>query len=235
MADIFVATLGSPMPTAKEVEAARKCITEASFKKLEKLLALKSPDKPFRKEALELVVIYRRHPDPAACERKDLKSIRAYFHDVLQHLQALQERLPGQGKHDLVQSNFLLEVLGQGTKTRRRCGGHDYLTFRTALNDFTEATQAASLEMTKKRLPPNLRLEAEKWLVRRLAEIFQKRTGRDPRDHVESNYAKSEYRGAFFEITDEVLRRVGHRQTNTTRGRMIRKVLENWPKMSRPV
>jgi hypothetical protein len=231
--DLLFAVQGTPTPTRDEIEAARDCIGDASFKKIEKLFGLSVPDSQLRARILEAIVLYRRWPDPAASVRTDLKVIRKYFSDVLQHLQALQEQLPRTGTRDSVKSSFLLEVLGQGIKMRRRFVGKDYMTLRALLNDFTRATQVASVELTKKRVPPNLRLEGEKWLVRRLAEIFQQRTGRDARDHVESNYAKSEYRGTFFEIADEVLRRVGHQQANTTRGSMIRGVLS--PKMSRPV
>ena len=230
--DLLFAVQAIQTPTRNEIEAAATRIGHASFKKIEKLLGLSAPDIELRSRIVEAVVLYRRWPDPAASERRDLKVIRKYFFDVLQHLKALQARLP-EGNHDLVQSNFLLRVLEQGTKTRRRFEGRDYLSFRSALNDFTEATQAASVELTKKRVPPNLSLAAEKWLVWQLAEIFQERTGRNPRDHVKSNYDKSKYRGTFFEIADEVLQRVGHQQVNTTRGRMILAVL--LPKTSRPV
>jgi len=226
MADILVATLGTPMPTAGEVQAARKCITEASFKKLEKLLTLKSPDEPFRKEVLELIAIYRRRSDPAACERKDLKAIRAYFREIVQHLHALQKQLPGSGKHDLVRSNFLLRILDRRLTTRRRFEGRDYLSFRSALDDFVEITKTASEELTKDRVPPHLQLVAEKWPVRRLAEIFRQRTGDDPRKHIQSNYAKTEYRGKFLKMADEILTCVGHQQEHANRVRMIRELLQ---------
>jgi hypothetical protein len=225
MADSLFVTFGSPMPTAVEVEAAQKCITEALFKNLEKLLSLKSPDKPFRKEMLELIALYRRRPDPAVCERKDLKDICAYFHNVLQHLHALKKLLPPSGKHDLVRSNFLLRILGQRLTTRRRFEGRDYLSFRSALDDLIEITKAVNAELTKNRVPPNLRLNAEKWLVRCLAEIFRERTRLDPRDHIKSNYDKTKYRGRFFKMTDDILTCVGHQQKHAARGRMIREVL----------
>jgi len=224
--DILVAILGSPMVTADEIEAARNCITDASFKKIEKFLRLKSSDAPFRCDILKLIALYRRRPDPAAWEREGLKEVRNYFPKVLKHLRALQERLPGSGTHDLVQTNFLMAILGQVTKTGRRFDNPRYLGFRTALNDLVEVTEAAGVDLRKKRVPPNLSLEAETWLVRQLAEIFQERTGQHPRDHIQSNYAKHKYRGAFFQMADEVLRCVGHPQDNVTRGRMIVRVLQ---------
>jgi hypothetical protein len=236
MADnLLFAVQGTPIPTRDEIEAAANCIGDASFNKIERLLELSAPDNELRARILEAVVVYRSCADVAASERRNLTDIRKYLSGVLEHLQALQEQLPGKGRHDSVKASFLLEVLGQGIKMRRRFVGKDYMTFRALLNDFTRVTQVARVKLKKKRVPPNLRLEGEKWLVRRLAEIFQQRTGRDPRDHVKSNYTKSEYRGTFFEIAEEVLRRLGHQQTNTTRGRMIRRILEDWPKMSRPV
>jgi hypothetical protein len=229
--DLLFAVQGTP--TRDEIEAAANRIGDASFKKIEKLLGLSAFDNELRARIVEAAAVYRRCADVAASERRNLTAIRKYLSDVVEDLQALQERLPGTGVHDPVRSNFLLEVFGHGIKMRRRFVGNDYLTFRTLLNDFTEAAQAASVELAKKRVPPNLRLEAEKWLVRRLGEVFQERTGRNPRDGVESDYAKREFGGTFFEIADEVLRRVGHQQANTTRGRMILRVLS--PKMPRPV
>jgi hypothetical protein len=228
MADILTATLGSPIPTEEEIEAARNCIDDTSFKMLEKLLKLGSPDIQFRGAILEAIVIYRRSPDPASLDRKNLKALREYFSNVLQHLHDLEKLLPPKGEHDSLQSNFLLRVI-----LEQAFEGRDYLTFQTALNNFVKATKAANAKLTTQRVPPNLRLEAVKWLVRLLAEIFQERTGKDPRDHIQSNYTKSKYKGTFFHLANEILKRVGHRRENATQGRMIVKVLR--PKVPRPV
>src|SRR5262249_13379282 len=99
---------------------------------------------------------------------------------------------------------------------------------------FVKATKAANAKLTTQRVPPNLRLEAVKWLVRELADIFQERTGQDPRDNIQSNYTKSKYKGAFFHLADEILKRVGHRRDNASQGRMIVKALLR-PKVLRPV
>jgi hypothetical protein len=222
------------MLTGHEIEAARNCISDDSFKKVEKLLGLKLPDSQLRRCILEAIALYRRSPNPAALDRKNLKALGEYFSNVLKHLRALQKLLPASGKHNLVQSNFLFAILEQGAKTQRTFEGRNYLQFQKGLNDLVEATEAASVELAKRRVPPNLRLDATKWLVLQLADIFQERTGKAPREHIKSNYDKSKYKGAFFQMADEILRRVGHQQENATRGRMITRMLQP-PKISRPV
>jgi len=212
------------MLTAHEIEAAGNCIGDASFEKVEKLLGLKPPDSQLRRCILEDIALYRRSPNSAPLDRKNLKALREYFSNVLKHLRALQNLLPVSGVHNLVQSNFLFAILKQAAKAQT-FEGRDYLQFKKALNDLIEATEAASVELAKKRVPPNLRLGAAKWLVWRLADIFHERTGKNPREHIKGNYAKSKYQGAFFQMVDEILTRVGLKQQNVTRGRMIEKVL----------
>src|SRR5262249_39067365 len=154
MADILIATLDSSMLTQDEIEAARKCVDDTAFRTLEELLELESPDIQFQRAILEAIALYRRSPDPASLDRKNLKALREYFSEVLQHLHELEKLLPAMGVHDSIKSNFLLEIISEAFE------GRDYLAFHTKLNDFIEATEAASAKLTKRRVPPNLQLEA---------------------------------------------------------------------------
>ena len=223
MANIFFASSDSPQLTKEEINAALGCVDDALFKSLEKLLHVTSPNSQLREAILDAVAIYLRCPDPAPMDRKTLNELSKYFSDVLQHLLELQELLPANsGRHDVVKSNFLFSILGE---ERHRFGGHDYLMFKRALDDLAEATKAASARLTKLRVPPNFRYGAIKQFVRQLADIFQTTTGKNPREHVKSNYAKTKYHGEFFQMADEVLTRVGCLQQNATRGRMITRML----------
>src|SRR5262249_38208674 len=202
MARILFATLGSPMLTSGEIESGRDWIDGALFKKLEKLLGLKSPDIQFQDGILHAIAHYRRCPDPALVDRKKLKALREYFSDVLEHLQGLEKLLPASGQHDSEQSNFLFVIFDQITNSRQR---FDYLTFKAALDRFLEVTEAANAKLTKQRVPPNLKLPAVEHFVCDLAEIFRERTGQDPQKHIKSDYTKSRYKGAFFQMANEIL------------------------------
>jgi hypothetical protein len=180
---------------------------------------------------LEAVALYKRSPDPASRARKNLRNLREYLSDVLQHLHALERLLPASGEQN---SNFLHAIFDQGATTRRRFEGQDYLAFRMALSHFVKVAEAAKRRLKKDRVPSNLHLEAQKLLVRQLADIFKDRTGRDARNDIRSNYAKNEYHGAFFRMANEIFGHVGHRRQNVTMGRMIVRVLGNpartpWP------
>jgi hypothetical protein len=232
MVDILVASFASAAVTRDEIEAARSCIDNASFRMLETLLELNSPDIQFRHAILEAVALYKRSPDPASRARKNLKDLRGYLSDVLQHLHALEGLLPASGEQN---SNFLYAIFGQGVATRRRFEGQDYLAFRMALSHFVKVAEAAKRGLKKDRVPPNLHLEAEESLVRQLAEIFQDKTGRNARNGIRSNYTKSKFHGAFFQMANEILGCVGHRQQNVTMGRMIVRVLGKPARTPRPI
>src|SRR5262249_49321683 len=133
MADILIASSASPAVTRDEIEAAHSCIDNASFRVLEKLLGLKSPDIQFQHAILEAIALYRRNPDPSSLDRKNLKALRKYLSDVLQHLHELEQLLLPSGKHAVVLSNFLLSILEHKATSTRRFQGYDFLEFRTAL------------------------------------------------------------------------------------------------------
>jgi len=116
MADILIATLPSVAVTDHEIESARRYIDDAAFKGIEKLLQLKSPDERLRRNILDAVSVFRKHPDPASRDRRALTALRKYVGEVHQHLLKLRNLLPGSGRDSEVQSNFLLAVLGEAKK-----------------------------------------------------------------------------------------------------------------------
>jgi hypothetical protein len=225
VADILSVTLLSVSVTDLEIEEARRCIDNAAFRRVEKLLSLKSPNDRFRREILDTVAVFRRHPNPALRDRKSLGELRKHLSKVRQHLLALQKLLPANRGCDSVQSSFVLAILGKPPRTNGIFDSRDYLKFTTLLNAMVEATNATSAELNNERVPPNSQLGAAKQLVRQLADIFSEKTNKRPEDHFGSNYSKDTYRGEFFEMADEILGLVGVRQSHAARGRMIAKLL----------
>ena len=226
MADILIATLSSVSVTDHEIEEARRYIDEATFKRIENLLKLRSPDDRFRRDILDAVAVFRRRPNPASSDRKSLKALREYVCDVHQYLLELSKLLPGKGQHDEVQSNFLYAILAEATKSNRDFEGRDYITFKQTLDTIEGIAGQLALALAKERVAPASKHGAANLLVLRLAQIFHERTGKDPRQHIHSNRDKETYRGAFFQLADDILERIGHKkQSNAARGRMIHKTL----------
>ena len=126
--------------------------------------------------------------------------------------------LPGRDRHSEVQSNFLAAVLAEAKKSNWHFEGCDYVTFKEKLNTIERmAEKLIALE----RVAPASRHGAAILLIRRLAEIFREATKDDPRQHIRSNRNKDTYQGKFFQMANDVLRRIGHKQSNAARGRMI--------------
>jgi hypothetical protein len=230
MADMLLAVWSNFPPTEAAMEKARGLIDEAFLATHEELLELTSPDERFRHDIVIAVAKYLSCPDPALEHREALTALRAYFRTVQKHLLALQRLLPkSDGEHSTVESNFVFEILRQQAKTKGRFGGRDVATLRRLVDGLAEATNSAILKVAKYRVPPNSRLDGAAWLVRRLAETFQARTGKNPRKHVRSNTAKDQYCGIFFALADDVLQKCAVRQANSTRGKMISNLLRRYP------
>src|SRR6266849_8694103 len=156
MADILIATIPPSSATSDEIEDARRIIDDAFFKRLEKHLkpvGVKSPDTRFRRDILEAVARYLGCPKPEKLNRTNLRELIEYVCEVHQHLSALQKMLASAGKHDQLQSNFLLAVLGVTFARERRIKGPDYLAFRNLLDSFAEAVASLALAMGKERVP----------------------------------------------------------------------------------
>ena len=226
MADILIATLPSVAVTDHEIESARRYIDDAAFKGIEKLLQLKSPDERLRRNILDAVSVFRKHPDPASRDRRALTALRGYVRKVHQHLLELRNLLPGSGRYSEVQSNFLLAVSAEAKKTNWHFEGRDYLAFKEGLDTLNQITEKLAVRLAEERVAPASKQGAAILLIRRLAEIFFETTGNDPRQHIHSNRDKDTYRGKFFQMVDEILRRVGHKQSAAARGRMISTTLQ---------
>jgi hypothetical protein len=220
MDDIIFATLAIRPATAHEIERARRCIDEATFKRIEKLLELKSPDERLRRNILDAVLVFLSQPDPASRDRTAHKALREYVCKVHQHLLELRNLLPGGGQHGEVQSNFLLGVLENW-----HFEVNDYLTFKEGLDTLERITEKFAVKLAMERVAPASKHGAAILLIRRLAEIFFETKRNDPRQHVHSNRDKDTYRGKFFQMADDILNRVGQKQSNAARGRMISKTL----------
>jgi hypothetical protein len=218
MADILIATLPSVAVTDHEIECARRYIDDAAFKGIEKLLELKSPDERLRRNILDAVSVFRRRPDPASRDRRALTALRGYVRKVHQHLLELRNLLPGSDRYSEVQSNFLLAVLAEAKKSNWHFEGRDYLTFKEKLDTIERMAEKL---IAMERVAPASRHGAAILLIRRLAEIFLEATKNDPRQHIRSNRNKDTYQGKFFQMANDVLRRIGHKQSNAARGRMI--------------
>src|SRR5262249_41672590 len=184
MADILIATLPSVAVTDHEIECARRYIDDAAFKGIEKLLELKSPDERLRRNILDAVSVFRRHPDPASRDRKAITALRGDVRKVHQHLLELRNLLPGRDRYSEVQSNFLLAVLAEAEKSNWHFEGRDYLTFKEKLDTIE---QMAEKLIAMERVAPARRHDAAILLIRRLAEIFLEATKNDPRQHIRSN------------------------------------------------
>src|SRR5262249_28531371 len=154
-------------------------------------------------------------PDPASRDRRALKALRGYVRKVHQHLLELRNLLPGSVPYSEVQSNFLLAILAEAKKSKRHFEGRDYLTFKQKLDAIERMTETL---MEWERVAPASRHGAAILLIRRLAEIFREATKNDPRQHIRSNRDKDTYQGTFFQMAGDVLRRVGHKQSNAARG-----------------
>jgi hypothetical protein len=226
MADILVATLPNVSVTDDEIEDARRCIDVAAFKRFEKLLELKSPDERLRRNILDAVSVFRKHPDPASKDRRAYKALRGHVCNVHQHLLELRNLLPAIGQHDEVQSSFLFAILDEATKSNGHFEGRDYVTFKEGLDTLEQIIEKLAVRLAKERVAPASKHGAAILLIRRLADIFFETTRNDPRQHIHSNRDKDTYRGKFFQMVDDILRRVGHKQSNAARGRMISKTLQ---------
>jgi hypothetical protein len=72
------------------------------------------------------------------------------------------------------------------------------------------------------RISPNDKLGAPRMLISQLAGIFFESTGEDPCSHVRGTNTKDSYSGLFFELADEVLQKLGVKQPEGARGKMIK-------------
>jgi hypothetical protein len=206
------------------IDDARSLVDDAFLEELEKRLELESPNHLFRRNVLMAVESHLGVPPGglASVSRKSLGEDKDYWDAMQTHLSGLLTLLPEKSFKEHVQAWLLrIEVIGKAPEAEQQLRTRQLFELRAGLEDLLVKSKAQTKELTNVRISPNDKLGAARMLVSQLAGTFYESTGKHPREHIRGDSEKEHYSGEFFDFANAILGRIGDKQSEPARGKMI--------------